>query len=69
MEKSARQAVAQGVTDVRSLAVERESGLFRALNTHFNKANDFQVTRALLILPFFTFTQAMLRGNKALIEF
>lgn len=44
MEKFSRQALAQGVTDVRSLAVERESGLFRALNTHYNKANDFQVT-------------------------
>uniref|UniRef100_G3P8L1 Prospero domain-containing protein n=2 Tax=Gasterosteus aculeatus TaxID=69293 RepID=G3P8L1_GASAC len=39
MEKFARHAVA----DVRSLTVGRESELFRALNVHYNKANDFQV--------------------------
>lgn len=44
MEKFARHAVA-AVADVRSLTVGRESELFRALNVHYNKANDFQVKR------------------------
>ncbi|CAJ1078084.1 prospero homeobox protein 1-like [Xyrichtys novacula] len=43
MEKFARHALIEGSTDVRSLTVGRESELFRALNTHYNKANDFQV--------------------------
>ncbi|XP_075940767.1 prospero homeobox protein 2-like [Anarhichas minor] len=42
MEKFARHALI-GVADVRSLTVGRESELFRALNMHYNKANDFQV--------------------------
>ncbi|XP_028296058.1 prospero homeobox protein 1-like [Gouania willdenowi] len=40
MEKFARQVV-RG--DVRTLTVGRESELFRVLNMHYNKANDFQV--------------------------
>ncbi|KAL7388207.1 hypothetical protein ABVT39_008948 [Epinephelus coioides] len=43
MEKFARHALAEGVVDVRGLTVGRESELFRALNMHYNKANDFQV--------------------------
>ncbi|KAK2890199.1 hypothetical protein Q8A73_018499 [Channa argus] len=44
MEKFARHALIEGVTNVRGLTVGRESELFRALNMHYNKANDFQVT-------------------------
>ncbi|XP_042246322.1 prospero homeobox protein 1-like [Thunnus maccoyii] len=43
MEKFARHAVMEGASDMRGLAVGRESELFRALNMHYNKANDFQV--------------------------
>ncbi|XP_049445297.1 prospero homeobox protein 1-like [Epinephelus fuscoguttatus] len=43
MEKFARHALAEGVVDVRGLTVGRESELFRALNMHYNKTNDFQV--------------------------
>ncbi|XP_030265791.1 prospero homeobox protein 1-like [Sparus aurata] len=43
MEKFARQAINEGVTGVEELAVGRESELFRALNMHYNKANDFEV--------------------------
>ncbi|XP_034053577.1 prospero homeobox protein 1-like isoform X1 [Gymnodraco acuticeps] len=43
MEKFARHALIEGVSDVRGLTVERQSELFRALNMHYNKANDFQV--------------------------
>ncbi|KAI3364323.1 hypothetical protein L3Q82_011127 [Scortum barcoo] len=43
MEKFARHALMEGAADVRSLTVGRESELFRALNMHYNKANDFQV--------------------------
>lgn len=44
MEKFARHALIDGVADVRGLTVGRESELFRALNMHYNKANDFKVT-------------------------
>uniref|UniRef100_UPI0037E760DA prospero homeobox protein 1-like n=1 Tax=Semicossyphus pulcher TaxID=241346 RepID=UPI0037E760DA len=43
MEKFARHALVEGSADVRGLTVGRESELFRALNVHYNKANDFQV--------------------------
>nr|XP_020472964.1 prospero homeobox protein 1-like [Monopterus albus] len=43
MEKFARHALMEGVADVRVLTVGRQSELFRALNMHYNKANDFQV--------------------------
>ncbi|XP_028994637.1 prospero homeobox protein 2 [Betta splendens] len=43
MEKFARQAVVDGVSDVKDIAVTRDSELFRALNMHYNKANDFHV--------------------------
>ncbi|XP_029984999.1 prospero homeobox protein 1-like [Sphaeramia orbicularis] len=48
MEKFARHALMEGVSDVRSLTVGRESELFRALNMHYNKANDFQVPERFL---------------------
>ncbi|KAL4613181.1 prospero homeobox protein 2 [Arapaima gigas] len=43
MEKYARQAIVDGVNDVKEMCVTRDSELFRALNMHYNKANDFQV--------------------------
>uniref|UniRef100_A0A3B5LTW9 Prospero homeobox 2 n=1 Tax=Xiphophorus couchianus TaxID=32473 RepID=A0A3B5LTW9_9TELE len=43
MEKFARQAIAEGVHDVKDITVSRDSELFRALNMHYNKANDFHV--------------------------
>ncbi|XP_077369887.1 prospero homeobox protein 1a [Festucalex cinctus] len=43
MEKYARQAINEGVTAVEELAVGRDAELFRALNMHYNKANDFEV--------------------------
>lgn len=43
MEKFARQAINDGVTGVDELSVSRDSELFRALNMHYNKANDFEV--------------------------
>ncbi|XP_057199596.1 prospero homeobox protein 1a isoform X1 [Triplophysa rosa] len=42
MEKFARQAINDGVTGVEELSVSRECELFRALNMHYNKANDFE---------------------------
>ncbi|XP_071463760.1 prospero homeobox protein 2 [Marmota flaviventris] len=43
MEKFARQAVLDGVTNPKVLVVLRDSELFRALNMHYNKGNDFEV--------------------------
>ncbi|XP_020775440.1 prospero homeobox protein 1-like [Boleophthalmus pectinirostris] len=43
MEKFARHAVLQRVTDGEVLTVGRESELFRVLNLHYNKTTDFQV--------------------------
>ncbi|XP_041716101.1 prospero homeobox protein 1-like [Coregonus clupeaformis] len=43
MEKFARQARVEGVNSVGDVTVGRDSELFRALNMHYNKANDFQV--------------------------
>ena len=43
MEKFARQAINEGVASVEDLSVGRESELYRALNLHYNKANDFEV--------------------------
>lgn len=47
MEKSARQALLEGVADTGALRVSRDSELFRALNTHYNKGNDFEVRRGM----------------------
>ncbi|XP_053235327.1 prospero homeobox protein 2 [Podarcis raffonei] len=43
MEKFARQAVLEDVTDPSHLIVTRDSELFRILNVHYNKGNDFEV--------------------------
>ncbi|NXM80725.1 PROX1 protein, partial [Oenanthe oenanthe] len=43
VEKFARQALLEGVVDACTLQVSRDSELFRALNTHYNKGNDFEV--------------------------
>ncbi|XP_016154415.1 PREDICTED: prospero homeobox protein 2 [Ficedula albicollis] len=43
VEKFARQALLEGVVDACSLQVSRDSELFRALNMHYNKGNDFEV--------------------------
>ncbi|XP_054018201.1 prospero homeobox protein 2 [Dryobates pubescens] len=43
VEKFARQALLEGVVDAGTLEVSRDSELFRALNMHYNKGNDFEV--------------------------
>lgn len=43
VEKFARQALLEGITEATALRVSRDSELFRALNMHYNKGNDFQV--------------------------
>ncbi|NXQ96281.1 PROX2 protein, partial [Sagittarius serpentarius] len=43
VEKFARQALLEGVVDASTLRVSRDSELFRALNLHYNKGNDFEV--------------------------
>ncbi|XP_068195308.1 prospero homeobox protein 2 isoform X2 [Antennarius striatus] len=43
MEKFARQAIVDGISDVKDVTVSRDAELFRALNMHYNKANDFHV--------------------------
>ncbi|XP_037688219.1 prospero homeobox protein 2 [Choloepus didactylus] len=43
MEKYARLAISEGVTNPKMLVVLRDSELFRALNMHYNKGNDFEV--------------------------
>ncbi|XP_037541368.1 prospero homeobox protein 2-like [Nematolebias whitei] len=48
MEKFARNALMDSVMDASDLTVDRESELFRALNVHYNKANDFQVPERFL---------------------
>ncbi|XP_067894361.1 prospero homeobox protein 1-like [Heterodontus francisci] len=48
MEKFARQAVNDGTTDVNDLKVTTDSELYRALNVHYNKANDFQIPKQFL---------------------
>lgn len=44
MEKFARQAINDGVTGADELTVSRDCELYRALNMHYNKANDFEVS-------------------------
>ncbi|NWI44507.1 PROX2 protein, partial [Picathartes gymnocephalus] len=43
VEKFARQALLEGVVDACTLQVSRDSELFRALNMHYNKGNNFEV--------------------------
>lgn len=45
VEKFARQALLEGVMDAGTLRVSWDSELFRALNMHYNKGNDFEVRR------------------------
>ena len=45
MEKFARQALTDGVTNSNQLHVTRDSELFRVLNLHYNKSNDFRVSQ------------------------
>ncbi|XP_051775514.1 prospero homeobox protein 1a [Erpetoichthys calabaricus] len=42
MEKFARQAINDGITGTDELNVTRDCELYRALNMHYNKANDFE---------------------------
>ncbi|KAL4623901.1 prospero homeobox protein 1-like [Arapaima gigas] len=48
MEKFARQAINDGVTGAEELSVSRDCELYRALNMHYNKANDFEVPERFL---------------------
>ncbi|XP_023829779.1 prospero homeobox protein 1 [Salvelinus sp. IW2-2015] len=48
MEKFARQAINDGVTGVEEMSVSRDCELYRALNMHYNKANDFEVPELFL---------------------
>ncbi len=65
MEKFARQAINDGVTGVRKRwAWAGTCELFRALNMHYNKANDFEVS--LRPLPLFHTTAFTLSGHTVL---
>ncbi|XP_016137811.1 prospero homeobox protein 1a [Sinocyclocheilus grahami] len=48
MEKFARQSINDGVTGTEELSVSRDCELFRALNMHYNKANDFEIPERFL---------------------
>ncbi|XP_062407473.1 prospero homeobox protein 1-like [Sardina pilchardus] len=48
MEKFARQAINDGATAAEDVNVGRDSELYRALNMHYNKANDFEVPERFL---------------------
>ncbi|XP_028809229.1 prospero homeobox protein 1-like isoform X2 [Denticeps clupeoides] len=48
MEKFARQAINDGVTTPEEISVSRDCELYRALNMHYNKANDFEVPERFL---------------------
>ncbi|XP_013912635.1 PREDICTED: prospero homeobox protein 2-like [Thamnophis sirtalis] len=43
MEKFARQALLEGITELGDLIVTRDCALFQILNVHYNKGNDFEV--------------------------
>ncbi|NWZ62608.1 PROX2 protein, partial [Acrocephalus arundinaceus] len=64
VEKFARQALLEGVVDACTLQVSRDSELFRALNMHYNKGNDFEVpgrfleVASLTLQEFFTAVRA-----------
>ncbi|XP_077967721.1 uncharacterized protein LOC120327167 [Styela clava] len=49
MEKFARQAIQQGVVDPTVLRVSRDSEVFRVLNMHYNKCNEFYVPEKFLL--------------------
>uniref|UniRef100_A0A8C6U6D4 Prospero domain-containing protein n=1 Tax=Neogobius melanostomus TaxID=47308 RepID=A0A8C6U6D4_9GOBI len=68
MEKFARQAINEGVTTADELSVGRDAELFRALNMHYNKANDFQVPERFLEVSQVTlreFFNAIVAGKDA----
>ncbi|XP_041418063.1 prospero homeobox 1 L homeolog isoform X3 [Xenopus laevis] len=48
MEKYARQAINDGITSTEELCITRDCELYRALNMHYNKANDFEVPERFL---------------------
>ncbi|XP_016396733.1 prospero homeobox protein 1-like [Sinocyclocheilus rhinocerous] len=48
MEKFARQAINDGVAAVDDIIVSRDSELYKVLNMHYNKANDFEVPESFL---------------------
>ncbi|XP_041099317.1 prospero homeobox protein 1-like isoform X2 [Polyodon spathula] len=48
MEKFARQAYGEGVSSHEKLSISRDSELFRVLNLHYNKSNDFEVPERFL---------------------
>ncbi|KAM3854383.1 prospero homeobox protein 2 [Vipera latastei] len=64
MEKFARQALLEGITELSDLIVTRDSELFRILNVHYNKGNDFEVpdgfldVASLTLQEFFTAVRA-----------
>jgi len=43
IEKYARQALSEGITDPADLRVSRDCDMFKALNNHYNKTNEFEV--------------------------
>lgn len=55
MEKYARQAINDGVTSTEELSITRDCELYRALNMHYNKANDFEVGTLLYLLVLLLF--------------
>ncbi|XP_070786871.1 prospero homeobox protein 1a [Enoplosus armatus] len=68
MEKFARQSINEGVTAAEELAVGRDAELFRALNMHYNKANDFEVPERFLEVAQVTlreFFNAIVAGKDA----
>ncbi|XP_035491830.2 prospero homeobox protein 1a [Scophthalmus maximus] len=68
MEKFARQAINEGVTATEELTVGRDAELFRALNMHYNKANDFEVPERFLEVAQMTlreFFNAIVAGKDA----
>uniref|UniRef100_A0A671MTV9 Prospero homeobox protein 1-like n=1 Tax=Sinocyclocheilus anshuiensis TaxID=1608454 RepID=A0A671MTV9_9TELE len=48
MEKFARQAINDGVAAVDDIIVSRDSELYKVLNMHYNKENDFEVPESFL---------------------
>ncbi|XP_061285452.1 prospero homeobox protein 2 isoform X2 [Bos javanicus] len=68
MEKFARQAISDGVTNPKMLVILRDSELFRALNMHYNKGNDFEVPDCFLEIASLTlqeFFKAVSSGKDA----
>ncbi|XP_034533897.1 prospero homeobox protein 1a [Notolabrus celidotus] len=68
MEKFARQSINEGVTASEELSVSRDAELFRALNMHYNKANDFEVPERFLEVAQVTlreFFNAIVAGKDA----